>query len=185
MRRAAFVVLVALLAAACSSSVCCPRATPCSEAVRRFVVLRPTPVADPQGGPSQVFIDVSVVAVPVSGRIQALEESARIDSKPAPVWLAGTQLPDASFGAGVRVVAAPKLLAIDGQEATVFVGEHNKDGTIHSGWHLRVTPMIRSDQVHMTVAYRHHEGGRLVDSVPATPLEGPVGRVFIIESRPN
>jgi hypothetical protein len=126
-----------------------------------------------------------VVTVPGGRRIQTLEESARVEGKPSPVWLAGSQVPDAAFGRGARVVSGPKILALDGQDATVFVGESNRDGSIRSGWQLEVTPRIHAEQVHMTVAYRHHEGGRLVDSVPATPIEGPAGRVFILESRPE
>jgi hypothetical protein len=181
--RSTLVGLTGLLLSACSSTRC-PE-TSCGEPVRHFVVLRATPVADPSDGTPQVFVDSRVVTVPGTGRIRALDEAAGVEAATTPVWLAGTEIPVASFGERARLVAAPKILALDGQDATVLVGENAADGSLRDGWHLEVTPTIRSEQVHLTVAYRHHEAGRLVDSVPSTPLEATAGRVFILESLPT
>jgi hypothetical protein len=132
----------------------------------------------------QVFIDGRVLSVPGRERLPALDEAAPVPVETAPVWSAGTRVQEVSFGPQVRELSLPKVLAVDGQDATVYVGEFNNDGDVWSGWHLAITPTVRSDEIHMTVSYRHHEAGRLIDTVPATSISGPPGRVFILESRP-
>lgn len=175
--------LMGLLAAACSS-VCCPPETHRAEP-RRFVVLQATPLPGPQGGPGQILVDARVLTVHGGGAVDDLAASERIDCPTAPVWVAGTQELDAGFGAVAGADAKPRILALDGQSATIVLGETLSDSCLPpSRWHIEVTPTVRSEAVHMAVAYRHYEGGRLLDSVPTTSLEGLAGRVFIIESLP-
>lgn len=173
-------VVVGLSVAACSSSSrrCCVSAC---EPSRQFLVLQAKPVAHADEG-THVLLECRVVTVPGQGRIQALDEAGHAGVAAAPVWVSDRQADDLSFGPRARVVNAPSILAVDGQDATMFVGDHH-DGPVRSGWHLAVTPTIVADRIHMTVAYRHHEAGRLVHAVPAMSIDGPPGRVFIIESR--
>jgi len=174
--------LMGLLATACSS-VCCPPETHCAD-TRRFVVLQAKLLAGSPGGPEQILVDARVLTVHGGGSIDALAASERIDCPTAPVWVAGTQELDAGLGAVAGTDAKPRILALDGQPAIMFLSETLPDGSLPSGWHIEVTPTVRSEAVHMAVAYRHYEGGRLVDFVPTISLEGPAGRVFIIESLP-
>lgn len=172
-----------LLLTACSSRAC----RPCDDARvpdRQFLVLQARPIPDPQAGITQVFVDGKIVSVPGRERVQVLDRVASVAGTAAPVWSAESPAQDVSFGPQARELNSPKILAIDGQDATVFVGENNEDGSIRNGWHLAITPTVRSEQIHMTVAYQHHEDGKLIDSVPPTAISGPAGRVFIIESRP-
>lgn len=172
-----------LLLAGCSSRPCRPCADP-GAPPRTFLVLNAKPVPDPECGFMQVFVDGRVVSVSARERLLVLEESTRVRVETVPVWSAGTRVQDVSFGPQERELSLPKILAVDGQDATVYVGEYNEEGSVWSGWHLAITPTVRADEIHMTVSYGHHEAGRLIDVVPATSISGPADRTFIIESRP-
>lgn len=182
MKHAVLVALFGLVATACSS-VCCPRATERADA-RRFVVLAARTIADPQAGVDQVFVDSEVLTVRPGEPVAALNALQQLGGTAAPVWVAKSEKVEGLLGPRARVDARPKMLALDGQTATVFIGETMGDGSPSSGWDIEVTPRVQRETIHMAVAYRHYRGGRLLDTVPATSLEVPAGTVVIIESLP-
>lgn len=188
MRQVLALVLLGLLASACSSRrACTPRgcaATPAAPIARgiserQFLVLRARSVGD-----DQVLVDASVVAVATRGPIPALQGASPVAGTPGPAWMGGTQAPDVVFGSDARLLNAPMVLALNGQTATLDVGAAPQDAALANGWHLAVTPTMGPDSIALLVEYRQHEGGRVTRSVPATTLSGPGGRGFILEALP-
>lgn len=184
MKRAVSTLALGLVLGACSSRPCRPCLDP-HVPHRQFLVLQARSIPDPQSGVTQVFVDGKVVSVPGREPVEVLDRAAPVAGTAAPVWLVENELRADAFGPRAREVNSPKLLAVDGQDATVSVREDNPDGSIHRGWDLSITPTVRSAQIQLAVAYHRYQDGRLVDSVPVTSVRGPAGRVFIIESRPT
>jgi hypothetical protein len=180
MKLSILITLLGFVATACSS-VCCPPAAQKADA-RRFLVLRAKHIPDPQAGTDQVFVDSEVLTIREGESVSALGSSQRVEGTDAPVWVASSDQVEGVLGPRARVDARPKMLALDGQTATVFVGETAGDGSPSSGWNIEVTPRVQSDTIRMAVTYRHYAGGRLLDTVPATSLDVPAGKVVIIES---
>jgi len=181
---------VALLVAGC----CCPAAassaassavsTPLTTAAeRQFVVLRATALAAEAEGRRPYLLEMSIVAIRRVGTIEALEQAKRLDTIDVPVWFAGTQLPEAAdFGEGARLLAMPSVVTLDGEDAVAEVGEQRSDGGFE-GMTLRIAPTSQaSGSLSIRFSYIGTQRGGTVFSVPSTMLEGPAGRVFIVQA---
>jgi len=149
----------------------------------QFVVIRTTTLDADAQGRLPFLIESSIVSVPRVGAIEALEQARRLDTVEVPAWIAGTQVPDAAdFGEGARVLAMPSVVVLDGEETVVEVGEKGQDGGFE-GMTLRVAPTSQaSGSLAFRCSYVGTPHGRTAFSVPSTMLDGPAGRVFIIQA---
>lgn len=188
MKCVAAVLVLAVLAPACSPARCrtapaCYRSglrpSAVRPAARRFLVLRAKPLPE-----AQLLIEGTIVEVAAAGRVAVLDRAEPVAGTAAPTWMGGTDAPDVLFGPTARVVHAPRMLVLDGQDATLFIGTSQADGSMHDGWHMSVTPTLQGERIQMVVGYQRRDAGKLVDAVAKTTITGPAGRVFILESLP-
>jgi D-serine deaminase-like pyridoxal phosphate-dependent protein len=181
-KRLALVVVLVGLGAGCARPWC-PR--PCAPpGPRHFLVLRATPM--PRGADEEptAFVETSVVEVSRPGALTALRAARPLASDGAPAWLAGPGEPDATFGPGARVLTSPRIVAIQEQMATVFVGEADREGAPAAGYRIEVTPTRVGAETRLVAGYALWQGGRVVQQVPRTTLEAPAGGVFLVEALP-
>ncbi len=182
--RTTLTLALALLATGC----CCRRpaaTTTTSRATapdRHFVILRATPMDADAEGNRQILLESSVVSVRRGGSIQALETAKRLETTDAPVWLAGGQVPDATFGKRSDVLSAPSVVTRDGEEAVVQIGEDTTDGAF-TGLSMRFeTTVDDAGLITTRLFYKRTERGRTVRRIPGVTLKGPARRVFIVEA---
>ena len=152
---------------------------------RRFIVVRATRMGLSEDGRRQLLIESSVVAVRRAGPIDAIDRAERLAVGEAPVWLAGTQVPDATFGAHSEVVQRPSVVTQEDDEATIQVAETSGDGADRNMSEIHAVPSYdASGGMTLTFRYDHYDHGRHAFTVPPVALTGPAGRVFIIEALP-
>jgi len=180
------------IALALGGCCCGPAVTPGRQASggvdrtgRLFVVIRATPLEAGEDGRRQVLVEARVLSVRGGASIPALEGAERLDVAGAPAWLAGTQVPDAGFGAGVQVEQQPSVVTFEEEEATIQVGESSGDGGTASLTDVHVASTYDAEGL-LTLALRfeQRDHGRLTHAVPLTHLSGPAGRAFIVEALP-
>jgi hypothetical protein len=188
--------LIALGLALVLGGCCCPQ--PCDRAAtastttasvtaptRQFLVVRCTVLTKRgEDGRRQILLESSLISVGHAGTIEALEKAERTEEKAAPVWLAGAEVPEATFGEPFEVLIKPSLVTLDGDEATVQVGEIGGPGGRRSSSELNASPTWRAGQVDIKVAFAHHRAGALTSRIPEVTLRTPDRRVFIIEVLP-
>ena len=164
--RAALLVLLGTASAGC---LYWPRETDVRTPPAAPVPVRPpaSPEAPQAGvGVDQVFIDVTTVRIPAE-QVEACLGDLSPTSSDAPRRLTKAQADRLARAwqddERIRVVQAPKILAIDNTEATLFIGEtvrfarteaatneaggldfRIKDGPVFVGYKMRVTPRIRA-----------------------------------------
>ena len=152
------------------------------ETERVFVVVRATPLGERDEGKRQVLIESSVVSVRREGPIDAIDSAQRLDALQAPVWLAGTQVPDVTFGADSHVVAKPSIVTREAEEAVIETAESGP-GVPASATRIETSPTYdERGALHLAFRCTVHRQGRLAFQVPPLTLEGPTGRVFIVEA---
>ncbi|MDJ0521006.1 MAG: hypothetical protein QNJ90_02915 [Planctomycetota bacterium] len=150
---------------------------------RQFVVLRATPLDGEAEGKRQILVESSVVSVRRRGPIEALERAEPLGTLRARAWLAGTQVPDATFGADATVLAKPSVISASTETAAIELHEETGDGAPRTGTSVQVTPELdASGALSIVLSFRRHVDGRIVREIPAVALEGPAGRVFIVEA---
>lgn len=178
--------VLAFLVAGCCGRPCrssCDAAAPktADATSRHFVVVRATRLEADEGVP-QVLLETSLVTAPRRTAIPALTSAERQAVKRVPVWLAGTQVPDRTFGPRADVLAAPSIVTRVGEEATISMGEADARPGTFTGFEMRLeTEGEEAGPLGLTLHYTRTNRGRVVRKLDAVRLEGPVGRVFIVE----
>jgi hypothetical protein len=188
--------LIALSLALVLAGCCCPR--PCEPATmvftttasvtaptRQFLVVRCTVLTERgEGGKRQILLESSLISVGHAGAIEALEKAERTEEKAAPVWLAGSEEPNATFGEPSEILTKPSIVTLDGEEATVQVSDADGRRGVLSSSELNALPIWRDGTVEIKVAFAHHRAGALTSRIPEVTLRTPDRRVFIIEVLP-
>ncbi len=196
MRQLLVLGLAVLLAGCCCTRPCATRgcdsgaadwttATYETAPTREFLVVRCTVLEErSEEGKRQILLESSLVSVGHTGAIEALEKAERTAEKAAPVWLAGPQVPDATFGEPSTVLTKPSIVTLDGEEATVQVGYDGGGGGVRTSSELNASPTWHEGKVDIVVAFSHHRAGALASRIPELTLRAPDRRVFIIEVLP-
>ena len=152
---------------------------------RQFLVVRCTVLTERgEGGKRQILLESSLISVGHEGTIEALKKAERTEEKAAPVWLAGTEAPEATFGQPSEVLIKPSIVTLDGQEATVQVSDADGRRGVLSSSELKASPTWRDGTVEITVAFAHHRAGALTSRIPEVTLRAPDRGTFIIEVLP-
>ena len=179
---------------------------------REFVLMRVerVPTAGPKDDVPQWLVHVKVVGHDRDGPLPHPEvaESKGIGEG---VWEADSSNVAALFGdgptAGRRTLQSPKMLVLDGQRGTVFIGETKTPAeledagvrdvgvrmhgssedmlaeSVHAGTELVVTPTASEEGAVTTrVRYRRWHAGDLVREVPATSLRMTTGKTYVFEA---
>lgn len=172
------------LGAGCARRRCCPAPRPAAwaapvrvEPELLVVQARRIPSEDP--GPDSVLLEIQVVRPPAGRTWSPLATATPIEGMAGRVWWSDEELLATSDGA--EVLSAPSILALPDQDASLTLADAGSTGG-WTGMEMRVTPTIVGDDVHIVLTYRRLAQGSVVGSIPATELQGPSGRVFVVQT---
>ncbi|MCA9314176.1 MAG: hypothetical protein H6806_00100 [Planctomycetes bacterium] len=187
-RHVAWIGLVVVVALAwgtgCARRRCCNTLRPIASAAGprlepELLVVQARRIPAEDSGPDSVLLEMQLVRPPAGRTWSPLAGATPIEGAARRAWWSDAGLPATSEGA--EVLSAPSILAVPGEHATLQVGYAERQDP-WSGMEMHVTPTIVGDDLHLVLTYRKVEQGSVVGTIPATELQGPAGRVFIVQT---
>lgn len=178
MRQLAVVLVLALLVCACRSR---PRArSAATTGQQQYVVLRMRQTPDLRDD-GAYFIESHVVSSSQSAA--SLQRQLRRVPADEDVEASQEALQAALRRSGARVLQAPLMLVLEGQEGTVFIGENDRAGKIVDGFSMALTASQGPESPTVQVSYQTWRKGALIHYLDPTHVSAPLDEVIVLRSQ--